>query len=424
MNAIARMQVVGLLGILAISAGCRQTPKDAKGGGGQSPPPVTVIHPIVYPVQSYWEYTGNLEPVETVQIIARVKGFLNDIYFTEGEEVQKGQKLFKIDPREFQAAYQKAEADRVKAIAEARRARSELERGQQLAQSRALSPEELEQRVAAKEVADAVVKQAEAGIEASKLELGYTDITAPIEGRISRALITRGNLVGQSDSSLLTTIVRMDPLFVFFDAPERDLVEYQRALQKEALPDATSKKIPVEIGVTGEPGFPHVGYIDFRENRVDIATGTVRIRGRIPNPKVPPGNERLLYPGLFAKVRVPAGEPKKLAVVPEDALLTGQEGRYVYVLGEKNTVLKRTVTVGENVFRGKEERKQDIANGWRLEGGKNNNPTAIPSVVAIEKGLSPDDVVIVNGIARARPGSPVTPEERVFKAPEKEPRTK
>ncbi|MBX9681956.1 MAG: efflux RND transporter periplasmic adaptor subunit [Gemmataceae bacterium] len=417
MNALVRMKVVGLVGILAF-AGCRQPQKDAKGPGGMPAPPVTVIRPIIYPVQSYYEYAGNLEPVETVQIVARVKGFLNDIRFTEGEEVKKGQLLFKIDPRELQAAFQKAEADRIKAIAEARRARSELERGQQLAQSRALSSEELEQRVAAKEVADAVIKQAEAGIEAAKLELSYTDITAPIDGRISRALITRGNLVGQADSSMLTTIVSMDPLFVFFDAPERDLVEYQRSLQKAATSEGVSRKFPVEIGVTGEQGFPHVGFVDFRENRVDISSGTVRIRGRIPNPKVPPGNERLLYPGLYAKVRVPAGAPKTLPVVPEDALLTGQEGRYVYVLGEKNIVRKRTVIVGEHVFRGKETTKEEIANGWRLKGDKNLGPTAITSVVAIEKGLTTDDVVIVNGIARARPGTPVAPEERTFEGPE------
>jgi len=375
---------------------------------------VTVTQPILYPVQTYREYNGNLEAIETVRIEARVKGFLKEVAFKEGTEVETGDLLFRIDPREYEASVQKAEADRLRAAAEVRKARTEAERGRSLAIGRALSSEELDQRLASLATAEAMLLQAEAVLEGQKLERSFTEIKAPISGLISRALVTPGNLVGQGETTLLTTIVSVDPIYVYFDVPERDLVEYQRARKSEEVPSLTSRELPIEVGVTTEKGYPHLGKIDFRENRVDAGTGTVRMRGRVPNPMLPPGKARLLYSGLYARVRVPSGKPRMLPVVPEDAVLTGQEGRYVYVLDEKNVVQKRTVTVAEQVFKGAAPGKGEPA-GWRLV--EKDKATPVTSVVALESGIGPEDRVIVNGLTRARPGAPVAPEQKTLAAP-------
>lgn len=385
------------------------------------PPTVSVAQPILYPVQRYHEYNGNLEAVERVQITARVKGFLKEILFTEGAEVNEGDLLFRIDPREYQAGVKVAEADLRKAITEMNRTRLEAERGRQLRGTSAISAEEQAQRVAAFESAEAVVAQSQAALEARQLEFSFTEIYSPIAGQISRTLITRGNLVGQTGDTLLTSVVSMDPLFVYFDAPERDLVENLRTLREGGGADVLSQTLRVEIGVTTEDGYPHVGRIDFRENRVDSGTGTVRIRGRIPNPRVAPGNARLLYPGLYARVRVPIGAPLELPAIPEDALMTGQEGRFVYVLDEKNVVQKRSVTVGPHVYK---ETSQAVAAraGWtRTPEKPEGEADPVTSVVAIEKGLEATDRIIINGLTRARPGSPVAPQAWVVKPPANNP---
>jgi multidrug efflux system membrane fusion protein len=392
----------------------------------QAPPPpvVSVARPVVYSVQSYYEYNGNLDSVEMVQVTARVQGILNEVAFKEGDEVEPKALLFKIDPREYVAAVKKADADRLKATVEVKHAKMEETRAVNFRGTGAISEEEYEQRVAARETAEAVLMQTEAALEAGKLQLEYTEIRSPIAGQISRTRVTRGNLVGQDNNTVLTTIVSMDPLYIWFDAPERDLVEYQRQLQAGEKPesDLLSGSIPVEIGVTSESGFPHVGQIDFRENRVDVGTGTVRIRGRIPNPRVPPGNARVLYPGLYARVRVPSGPPRSLPSIPEDALMTGQEGYYVYVLGDGNVIQKRTVKVGPTVWK-----SQGIPNDpaqWtivpsRPADAKLDAPQsiAVPSVVSVEEGLTINDVLLINGLTKARPGNPVSPESWELRPP-------
>src|SRR5262249_50239384 len=222
--------------------------------------------------------------------------------------------------------------------------------------------------------------------------------------------------------------VRVDELFVYFDVPEPDLVAYQRARLQQVLPDPTSQQIPVEIGVATEFGFPHVGRIDFRENRVDTPTGTIRVRGRIPNP-LQANQTRVLYPGLYARVRVLKADPTPRVVIPEDALQAAQEGRFVYVVRPDNTVEKRLVTVGATVWRTPPPDQAGDATGWAMVnpkpdagGGKRAGPPRptrlrAESVVAIESGLKPDDRVIVNGLQKARPEAPVAPEEWVLTPP-------
>jgi RND family efflux transporter MFP subunit len=433
---VVRAALLGVLIAPLVGAvgGCN---KNKEAPPAPPPPKVGVAKPVVVPVQGFYEYNGTLETTQSVEIRARVKGFLTKVYFTEGTEVRgpnpdatdedqkRGQKLYAIDQREFKTAERKAEAELAKAAADIgnwkaqiRLAGNEVDRLTQA--GTAASKNELEKAKATLEVNEAELKAAEASREAadaalhtSRILLGYTDIRAPIDGLISRTHVDEGNLVGQTDPTLLTTIVRMDELYVLFDAPERDLIEYQRALAGQKVPDPMAGSVPVMVGVTSEEGYPHKGTIDFRENRVDPGTGTIRIRGKVPNPKVAPNNVRLLYPGLYAKVRVPSGTPSDRPVIPEEALMTGQEGRYVYVVGKDNVVTKRTVTVGTQVYRAPPPGGTDAPPpAWTLKSPTAGAPPGpvLRSVVSIEKGLKPDDVIVVDGLQRARPGAAVEPQ--------------
>jgi multidrug efflux system membrane fusion protein len=424
--------VFGFL-VFWLGAGCQpaKTPPAAP-----PPPAVTVARPGSALVQNYNEYNGYLDAVEMVEIRARVKGYLDEVLFKEGDEIKAGDKLYIIDPREYASAVARsksdiarAEADMANARAQIKLAKSEFDRLRKLAESGTISTNEIERAEATLaannaqlDVAVANKGSAEAALRSSELQLSYTDIRAPISGQISRTLVTRGNLVGQTDSTLLTTIVSIEPLFVYFDVPERDLIEYQRTLKSMTPAAKAAASARVEVGVATEAGYPHVGEIDFQENRVNTGTGTVRIRGRIPNPLDPATKIRLLYPGLFSRVRVPAGSPQTRFVLPEDALMTGQEGRFVYVVGPDNVVAKRTVTVGPVVWRANLS-SADVSLGWNLApfkpgpDGKTPLPYSARSIVSIESGLKEQDLVIVNGLQRSRPGAPVTPDEWQLRPP-------
>ncbi len=428
-SSATRLQLVGfvLCAVGVCAAGCQR--KAAK-PPDMPPPVVTVARPATFPVQSFYAYNGHLEAVETVEIKARVKGLLQEVHFKEGDEVEAGARLYTIDPREYRTAVARSTADLAKAAADIdnwkaqiRLADAELGR---LTRSPpgAVTPSEIDKARATVDintaqlaVAQASKDAAAAALQTANIQLGYTDVKSPISGRISRTLVTKGNLVGQDMPTLLTTIVSVDPLYVYFDAPERDLLEYQRALRAGGLAAAEETGAPVEVGVTSEEGYPHKGRIDFRENRVDQSTGTVRIRGRIPNPANGKVNARLLYPGLYARVRVPSGGPKARQVIPEEALMTGQEGRFVYVLGANEIVEKRAVTLGTRVWQA--PNGPTDASAWALARVAPPKGTDAPpgpvrqplrSMVAIDQGLEPGDRIIVGGIQKARPGGPVTPD--------------
>ena len=418
------LSVIGLIGCQREKAAPQAPP----------PPMVTVARPVMYSVQGFYEYNGYLDAVETFQARARVKGFLNEVRFREGEEVKAGDLLYEIDPREYTAAVaksradvEKAKADIANADAQIKLGESELERVNRAVSSGAAPKTDQDRAIATlaanrAQRASAAANQdaAAAAVQTAELELSYTRVVSPIAGRISRTLVTKGNLVGQNETTLLTTVVTVDPLYVFFDIPERDLVEYQRARRANAVPAA--EVVPIEVGVTGEDGYPHLGRLNFRENRVDTGTGTVRLRGQIYNPIIPETGARLLYPGLYARVRTPAGIERVRPVLPEEVLLTGQEGRFVYVVGAGDVVEKRSVTVGPQVWKAGRP-GEPAPPGWTYASTKPAGdkappgPPSIRSVVAIEKGLSETDRVVVNGIQRARPGSPVTPDEWQLRAP-------
>lgn len=424
---------MSLFGIAAASlVGCK---KETAAPPTMPPPKVTVARPISHSVQGYYEYNGHLDAVETVEIRARVKGLLQEIHFVEGEEVEAKAPLYTIDPREYNTAEARAKAELAKATAEIdnwkaqiKLAETELGRLTRLPLGAVTQSEidkaraMVEVNVAQLGVAVASKESAAASLRTATIQLGYTDIRAPIAGRISRTIVTKGNLVGQDQPTLLTTIVSVDPLYIYFDAPERDLSKYQRTFrQKDGETEAT-----LEVGITNEVGYPHRGKIDFRENKVDPGTGTIRLRGRLPNPGT--ASSRSLYPGLYARVRVLAGAPEPRLVIPEEALMTGQEGRFVYVLGAGDVVEKRTVTVGARIWQALASGEVG-APGWVLsnpnpsppadDNAKGPAPLRLPlrSIVAIEKGLKPDDRIIVVGLQRARPGAPVSPDMWDLQAP-------
>ena len=392
-----------------------------------TPPVVIVTSPVLTPVRAYLEYNGHLETMETVEVRPRIKGLLTKVHFTEGTEVAKGDPLYDIDQRETLTAEKKAIAELEKAKADVlnwkaqiKLAEAELERATLSSKTGVGAKTEFDKATAQLDVnkaekaaAEASRDAAEAALHTARIQLSYTRILAEIDGRISETRVTKGNLIGVTEPTLLTTIVRMDELYVYFDAPEGDLVEFQKAMKTSQVPDPTSRQIEVEVGVTNEDGFQHKGRIDFRENRVDIATGTVRIRGRIPNPSE--RGVRTLYPGLYARVRVPTGQPKPLLAVPEDCIMTGQEGRFIYVVKTDNIVERRLVTLGPPVWKAPPEVPGEAPPKWMMtrpnSAPGSNGASAVPtlrrveSVVSIVAGLNPTDRVIVDGTQKARPGA-------------------
>ncbi|MSR52827.1 MAG: efflux RND transporter periplasmic adaptor subunit [Gemmataceae bacterium] len=432
---IARYRILISMSLFVMASaslvGCK---KEAAAPPNLPPPKVTVARPVSHMVQGYYEYNGHLDAVESVEIRARVKGLLKEIHFVEGEEVEANAPLYSIDPREYNTSVARNTAELAKAKAEIdnwkaqiKLAETELGRLTRLPAGSVTQSEidkaraMVEVNVAQLGVAMASKESAAATLQTATIQLGYTDIRAPIAGRISRTHVTKGNLVGQDQTTLLTTIVSVDPVYILFDAPERDLSKYQRTFSGKS----GDPEVLLEVGITNEVGYPHRGKIDFRENKVDPGTGTIRLRGRVPNPGT--ASSRVLYPGLYTRVRVLAGGPEPQLVIPEEALMTGQEGRFVFVLGAGDVVEKRPVTVGARVWQALASGEVG-APGWVLsnpnpspatDNAKGPAPLRLPvrSVVAIEKGLKPDDRIVVVGLQRARPGAPVTPDMWNLQAP-------
>jgi multidrug efflux system membrane fusion protein len=368
---MARRYLPGLLLLPILLAGCKAPAQTA--APPLPPPQVTVTQPVHREVTDYREFTGRTEAVEVAQVRARVRGFLQKVHFQEGAEVKQGDVLYEIDPRTFQADLERTQAEANRQETQLQLATAEAERAR--AAGRAVSEEDLQQRIAAREAARAAVRQAQAAVESARLELSFTKIYAPISGRISRTLVTEGNLVGFNEPTLLTTIMRMDKIYVYFQASERDFLEYQDLIRHKGAATATQAQIPVFVGLTTEQDYPHQGVIDFRDNRVDPNTGTMLLRGELPNP------QRILVPGLFARVRVPIGPPRPRLLVPEVALSADQRGQYLLLVLPDNTVEQRYVTVGAT-----------------MEG-----------LLIIEQGLNDGERVVINGLQRARPGAKVQP---------------
>lgn len=420
-------------------AGCR-----AQKPAPPAPPPprVTVIRPATALVRDYWVYNGYLDTTESVEVRSKIRGFLTEVLFKEGAEVAPGDRLYTIDKREYNTAVRKAEAEQLKAEAQIatweaqiKQSKADLERISGLIKVGSASKADLDLAVATLGVREAELKAAESNRDAAKeavhsanLILSYAEINARIGGRISRTHVDAGNLI-QADTTLMTTIVRVDKLYVLFDAPEVDYYAAQKARLR--APHASGEVADIEVGVGDERDFPHRGTIDFRENRVETATGTIRVRGRLDNPLLARG-VRLLYPGMFARVRVPKSEPAPQTVIPEDCLVSGQEGRFLFVVTPNNTVEKRLVTVGASVWKAPPPEPGKAPPSWMAI---NPSPAPVPegqppvsvrrqikSIVAITAGLQETDRVILDGLQQARPGAPVAPEEWTLTPPPAEPK--
>jgi membrane fusion protein, multidrug efflux system len=352
----------------ALGAGCgRQKPPPAP-----PPPAVTVAEVVQREVMEWDEYTGRLEPVESVEVRARVNGYLESIHFEDGALVKKGDLLFVIDPRPYKTEFDRAEAELARSQTRLELASNDFERAARLFKSRAISEEEFDARSKAKKEADSALAASKAALEAARLNLEYTRILAPIDGRISRRYVTVGNLVsgGLGMPTLLTTIVSTDPVYCYVDADERSVLKYQQLSREGKRVSARDFKIPCELGLANETGFPHKGVIDFVDNRLDPNTGTLRGRGVFTN-----GN-RSLTPGLFARMRIPGSGKYQALLLPERAFGNDQSVKFVYVVNAESKVEFRPVVLGP------------VIDGLRV----------------VREGLKPGERVIIEGHMRVRPG--------------------
>ncbi len=337
-------------------------------------PTVSVVQPIAREVIEWDEYIGRFESPENVEVRARVSGYLDKVHFKEGKEVKKGDVLFTIDPRPYQAEYDRAEADRQRAESQADLAKNDADRATRLIATKAISEEDFDTKNKTYYSALAAVKSAKAALESAKLNLEFTEIHAAIAGRISRALVTEGNLVSGGVSgagaTLLTTIVSLDPLYLYGDADERAILKYIRLSKEGTRDSARNKNIPAEAALADETGFPHKGFMDFVDNRVDPNTGTLRARGVFPN------TDHSLSPGFFARIRIPGSGKYQALLLPDRALGSDQAQKFVYVVNAEKKVEFRPIKIGPMI------------DGLRV----------------VKEGLKPGEQVIVEGLLRVRPG--------------------
>lgn len=363
-----------LLAATLILSGCVGKPPPE-----MPPPQVTVAQPLVRKITDWDEYTGRLAAVESVEIRARVSGYLQSVHFHDGALVQRGDLLFVIDPRPYQAALDQARAEATQARVRLDLATRDLDRGQRLIASRVISERDLDVLGREKLEATAALEAAQAAEKAAALNLGFTRIAAPVSGRIGRKLVTVGNLVtGEGkDTTLLTTLVSVDPIHVYFTADERAFLRYTRLAEQGIRPSSRTAANPVRLQLADEEGFPHEGVMDFVDNQVDEATGTMQGRAIFPNPA---GD---LTPGLFGRIQLLGEGPYEALILPDQAIGTDQTQRLVYVVGEDNVVVARPVTLGR----------------------------ALGALRIIRSGLKPTDRVVINGIQKIRPGATVAPVE-------------
>ena len=347
------------------------------------PPEVTVTTPLQLETADYLEFTGRTEAIEDVEIRAQVTGYLMDVTFEEGEDVKAGDLLFQIDPRPYDAVVKSTEADLARAEAQLKKASADAERDRLAFEKQAISEQERDMSAAMEAIAEAEVAAANAALENARLDVEFTSITAPVAGRVGRALVTKGNLISSNQlDSTLTTVVSVTPMDVYFDIDERSLLRIKRRMKEQdpELRPGTVREAGVEvlIQLADEDDFSHKGLLDFADNTIDPETGTIRVRARIPN------DGEFLHPGMFVRVRLPISKPMPRLLVPERAIGTDQGQRYVLVVKDDNSTERRNVELGV-----------------RHSGGMR----------VVTQGLAAGDRVIVEGVQRVRPPAGVNPVE-------------
>jgi len=355
-----------------IIAGCNQQPPSQ----AMPPPVVTVGKPVVKEIVEWDYYTAQTQAVDNVSIRPRVSGYIDNITFRAGSVVDQGELLFVIDPRPYQAALDQAQGQLRQAQAQQKLNDANLTRAEDLFQRHVIAKQDYDNSVAQKNGSDAQVIAAQAAVESAQLNLGFTQITAPIRGQISRELVTLGNLV-TSDQTELTTLVSIDPIYAYFNVDERAVMRYREARRTENATDVEQAKIPVDLQLEGETGFPHEGVIDFVNNTFDPSTGTLQVRGLFPNPT------GFIIAGSFGTVRI-AGTPKHEAVLVADRSIgTDQDQRYLIIVQPDGTAKYQRVIPGP------------LVDGLRV----------------IREGLKGDESVVIEGVSKIRPNSKVMPQQ-------------
>ena len=372
----ARCGLAVLLVLLAVTlCGCGDKPQPQAAAAAL---PVTVAQPVKRTVTDWDEFTGRFDAVEEVQVRARVGGFVTNVEFRDGAFVNTGDLLYIIDARPFEAVAEQADGQLSDARAKAELARRELDRGLTLVQTQAVSESIVDQRRQALQAAKAAEMQAEGALKAAQLNIEFSHVIAPIGGRVSRHLVSIGNLVQGSDNgggTLLTSIVSLDPIYVYFDIDEATYLKYNRLFFAGKRPSSRETANPVQVTLTGETKPSHDGKMDFLDNRLDVSTGTLRARALIPN------KDFSILPGQFGRVRLIGSAPYEALLLPDTAIATDQSRKIVFVVKADDTVEARPVVLGP------------LDDGLRV----------------IREGLKPEDRVIVEGLQRARVGAKVSP---------------
>ncbi|MHC4130889.1 MAG: efflux RND transporter periplasmic adaptor subunit [Planctomycetota bacterium] len=374
--------ICSMLSLFALSlfSGCKKAPPQQP-----ADPQVTVAYPLQQNVRRYYDFTGNTRAIESVDIQARVEGFLEKAHVVDSADVKAGDLLFTIEQEPFIANVEQAQAMLESNKAELQRAEADLKRVEIAVETRAVSEQEVDLKKAQRNVAAASVKQAEAALEQTKLLLSYTKVISPIDGRISRRYVDIGNLVGSGgDKTLLTSVVKLDPMYVYFNISESLLVQVLRERgetdrQKRKTGQKRQTDIKLYISFAGENDYQYEGIIDYIDNKVDPSTGTVEMRGVLPNENL------LFYPGMFVNIRIPETTETPSLLVDEKAISTDLGGKFLLIVDDQNIVERRYVKLSQ----------------------------LYEQMRVIEEGIQPQERYVVNGIQRARPGLPVTPKEAV-----------
>lgn len=340
------------------------------------PPKVDVATPVQRPVTRYIEATGNTAPIKNVDLVARVQGFLQSIDYQDGTFVKQGTQLFTIEPETYKLKLDQAKAAEAGAQASLRQAEADYKRQAELVQRQAVSQATLDTSTSTRDNAQANLQQAQANTRLAEVNYGYTKVTAPFDGIVSAHMVSIGELVGVSSPTQLASIVAMDPIYVNFTVNEQDVLRIRAEAARRGLTPADLKQFPIQLGLQTEAGYPHEGHLDYVSPTINQSTGTLAVRGLVPNDK------RVLLPGYFVRIRVPFTQEKDALLVPDTALGSDQGGRYLLVVNGGNTVEQRKVQIGP------------IDNGLRV----------------IESGLKPDDRVVIAGLLRVIPGQKIDPQ--------------